>query len=134
MHSTPWVSAEPALAGLQFIILAWHEAGKVPSADSPFLFFPLTLHYISGVRHIQGPLHWKKTTFLTVVLDFSCPWTVRSPSRACVCSGGKKSWQYTVAWLCTWPPFRNKTKQDTELLVWQASGQEGAGQFVWSGE
>lgn len=41
MHSTPWVLSGTALAGLQFIILAWHEAGKIPAADSVFLFFPL---------------------------------------------------------------------------------------------
>ena len=41
MHSAPWVLSETALAGLQFVILAWHEAGKIPAADSLFLFFPL---------------------------------------------------------------------------------------------
>lgn len=29
---------------------------------------------------------------------------------------------------------KNKAEQDTNLFVWQAPGQEGAGQFVWSGE
>lgn len=41
MHPTPCVLSETALSGLQFIILAWHEAGKIPAADSPLVFSPL---------------------------------------------------------------------------------------------
>lgn len=48
-------------------------------------------------------------------------------------SGKEKSWQYTKVLLVYLITLQKKTGHWI-LYVWQDLGQEGAGQFVWSGE
>lgn len=139
MHSTPWALSETAPAGLQFIIFACHEAGKILAADSPFLFFLLLPNSIFSAwlsldlaLRLRRRIH-PRPTFMTMVLEFSYPWAVHLPSRVCVGSGRKKSCQYTTVWLVYLATFQEKTGHWV-LSVWKVLGQEGAGQFAWSEE
>lgn len=101
MHPTPCVLSETALSGLQFIILAWHEAGKIPAADSILLFFPLCYNstFFVWLSLDLGPCltcriharHWKP------IHVWSWFWTSPTHRQSIHQAdyGWKKTWQYT---------------------------------------
>lgn len=116
MHPTPCVLSETALSGLQFIILAWHEAGKTPAADSPLLLFPLcydsTLFLWLSLDLGPWLRHWKvpckaleNNTCLIMVPSFSHPQPY-SPGRHSM--GGRRAGV---------PGYPSEKNQDTGFFL-----------------
>lgn len=120
MHPTPCVLSETALSGRQFIILAWHEAGKIPAADSPLLFFPLC---------------YNSTFFVWLSLDLR--WCLSCRVRA-------RHWKTIHVWSWFWisPTHRQSIPQadsewvEEELAIVQlvclATLQEKPGHWIFS--
>lgn len=118
MHPTPCVLSETALSGLQFIILAWHEAGKIPAADSPLVFSPLCYNstFFVWLSLDLGPcLKWVHARHWKTIHVSSWFWTsathrqsVHWPDRLSM--GGRRAGNSTA-----WLPFRKK--QDTGFIL-----------------
>lgn len=102
MQSTAWVLSEIALAGLQFVMLAWHEAGEIPAADSPFLFFPLCPNNTSSLwlsfdfaQCLRCRTHSRPThAGILHISNHSSALLQSTASKVCM-SSGRKNCQYT---------------------------------------